>query len=286
MPLSNNTPKNVSPNLERVHVREKKNNPSQHLGSFNPVRFRNHNPALAVYVRRGPPPASRPTRSRVTFLIRPPPVMYLAAPVFITQDLLLGGVVGALRPPPPHRRTREGPINAELDIAEADIVGAAVGGLVDAGVVEAGLVARVVGAGLLLLGAGDGLAVGAHEPAADGAQRHRVALAVAAPGLLLVPRRRRLAEQPPERPLVQRPAHGDADADERDGHLGCRPDDQADAVLCFCAWLGGGRRRVGGIRGWLTEVVGCVEAFDFGGAFDAGSGGAVRVVRYGWWVGA
>lgn len=43
---------------------------------------------------------------------------------------------------------------------------------------------------------------------------------------------------------------------------------------------------MGGIRGWLTEVVGCVEAFDFGGAFDAGGGGAARVVRYGWWVGS
>ena len=48
-------------------------------------------------------------------------------------------------------------------------------------------------------------------------------------------------------------------------------------------WLVAVRGVADGTRG-LTEVVGGVEAFDFGGAFDAGGGGAARVVSYGWSV--
>lgn len=74
---------------------------------------------------------------------------------------------------------------------------------------------------------GDGHAVGADHAAADGAERDGVA-AVDAAGLFLVAVRRGvvgLAEEAAEGALVERAAHGDADADEGDGHFGGGPDD-------------------------------------------------------------
>ena len=167
------------------------------------------------------PPAARDRRLPV--LLGPP--LHLAAPELLPQYLLVRGIVHAAPSPPAHRGPRKRAIHAQLNLTKTNPI-APIPLLIRLGVLASAGAGGVAVAGAALAD-DDGLAVGPDEPAANGAQGNRVA-AVGAAGLLVVPRGRGLAEDAPEGALVERPAHRDADADERDGHFGGGPHDEAD----------------------------------------------------------